>query len=161
MLVRKENEIEIWTDTMKKGTGKATIAIGIGAIIILTVLMIIIGCDFSVVETYYILGLLFLPCVIILICGFIFIKKENNKNLIARVNSEYVELFNKKDNKQIKIQQITKINKVSSSLGSFIVLFYSDNKKEQKYSFGISTANKNLLAIAIKEYNNDVVVEEH
>ena len=161
MLVRKENEIELWTDTMKKGTGKETIAIGIGAIIILTVLMIIIGCDFSVVETYYILGLLFLPCVIILICGFIFIKKENNKNLIARVNSEYVELFNKKDNKQIKIQQITKINKVSSSLGSFIVLFYSDNKKEQKYSFGISAANKNLLAIAIKEYNNDVVVEEH
>ncbi len=161
MLIRKENEIELWTDTMKKGTGKETIAIGIGAIIILTVLMIIIGCDFSVVETYYILGVLFLPCVIILICGFIFIKKENNKNLIARVNSEYVELFNKKDNKQIKIQQITKINKVSSSLGSFIVLFYSDNKKEQKYSFGISAANKNLLAIAIKEYNNDVVVEEH
>ena len=161
MLIRKENEIELWTDTMKKGTGKETIAIGIGAIIILTVLMIIIGCDYSVVETYYILGVLFLPCVIILICGFIFIKKENNKNLIARVNSEYVELFNKKDNKQIKIQQITKINKVSSSLGSFIVLFYSDNKKEQKYSFGISAANKNLLAIAIKEYNNDVVVEEH
>ena len=60
-----------------------------------------------------------------------------------------------------KLQQITKINKVSSSLGSFIVIFYSDNKKEQKYSFGISAANKNLLAIAIKEYNNDVVVEEH
>ena len=161
MLVRKENEIELWTDTMRKGTGKEAIAIGIGAIIILTVLMIIIGCDFSVVETYYILGVLFLPCVMILICGFIFIKKENNQNLIARVNSEYVELFNKKDNKQIKIQQITKINKVSSSLGSFIVIFYSDNKKEQKYSFGISAANKNLFAIAIKEYNNDVVVEEH
>ena len=73
MLVRKENEIELWTDTMKKGTGKETIAIGIGAIIILTVLMIIKGCDFSVVENYYILGVIFLHCVMILLLFFIFI----------------------------------------------------------------------------------------
>lgn len=157
MLVRKENEIEIWTDTIEKGTGKKCIIISLVAMIIFTILIFFMGWDFSIKETYYALVMLFFPCFIILICGFIFIKRENNKNLIAKVNSDFVELYRKKDTKQININQIAKINKVSSSLGNFIVIFYDD---ECKYSFEISPANKNLLVMAIKEYNSNIAIKD-
>ena len=83
---------------------------------------------------------------------------ENNKKLIAKVNDKYVILYKKNNEKQINIEQITKINKVSSSLGSFIIIFYKNENKEEKYSFEVSCANKNLLAIAIHEYNNKIIV---
>lgn len=158
MLIRNENEIEIWNDTMKKGTGKNCIMIALIGMIIFILLTIGTGYDFTIIETYYFLGMLFFPCFIILICGFIFIKRENTKKLIAKINSNYVELYRKKNRKkQINIKQITKINKVSSLLGNFIVIFYKDNEKECKYSFEISIANKNLLMIAIQEYNNTII----
>ena len=161
MLVRKENEIEIWNDTMKKGTGKRTIIVGIGAIIFFPIIMMLAGTDFSIIETYYILGFLSLPGIAIIVSGLIFMKRENNEYLIARVNSNFVELYAKRSTKQINISQITKINKISSSLGSFLVLFYNNNGNEFKFSFEINSANKNLLVIAIKEYNKNVVVKEH
>lgn len=160
MLVRKENENEIWTDTIKKGTGKKSIITDLIGMVIFTMLMVMMKCDFSNIETYYVLGFLFLPCFIILICGFIFIKKENNKYLVAKVNNSHVILYKRKDKKQINIQQIIKIKMVSSSIGSFVIIFYNDNEKECKYSFEVSASNKNLLAIAIKEYNNNVEIND-
>lgn len=102
--------------------------------------------------------MLLFPCILIFICGCIFITKENNKKLIAKVNNKYVILYKKNNEKQINIEQITKINKVSSSLGSFITIFYKNENKEEKYSFEVSYTNKSLLAIAIHEYNNKIIV---
>lgn len=157
MLVRKENEIEIWNDAMEKGTGKRTIILGIGAIIFFPIIMMLAGIDFSIKETYYLLGILSFPGIGIIVSGLIFMKREN-KHLIARVNSNFVELYSKKGTKQINTMQISKINKISSSLGSYLVLFYNDNGNESKYSFEISSANKNLLVIAIREYNDKVKI---
>ena len=147
MLIRKDNEIEIWTDTVPKGTGKECLIIALLGAIFFLFFLLIMNVDFSIIETYYLLIMLLSPCILIFICGCIFITKENNKKLIAKNNE-----------KQINIEQIMKINKVSSSLGSFIIIFYKNENKEEKYSFEVSCANKNLLAIAIHEYNNKIIV---
>lgn len=158
MLIRKDNEIEIWTDTVPKGTGKECLIIALLGAIFFLFFLLIMNVDFSIIETYYLLIMLLSPCILIFICGCIFITKENNKKLIAKVNDKYVILYKKNNEKQINIEQITKINKISSSLGSFIIIFYKNENKEEKYSFEVSCANKNLLAIAIHEYNNKIIV---
>lgn len=58
------------------------------------------------------------------------------------------------------LSQITKLNKISSTLGTFIVIFYKDKEKEYKYSLKISSANKNLLVMAIQEYRKDIVIND-
>ena len=156
MLIRKDNEIEIWTDTVPKGTGKECLIIALLGAIFFLFFLLIMNVDFSIIETYYLLIMLLSPCILIFICGCIFITKENNKKLIAKVNDKYVILYKKNNERQINIEQITKINKVS--LGSFIIIFYKNENKEEKYSFEVSCANKNLLAIAIHEYNNKIIV---
>lgn len=157
MLIRKDNEIEIWTDTVPKGTGKECLIIALLGAIFFLFFLLIMNVDLSIIETYYLLIMLLSPCILIFICGCIFITKENNKKIIAKVNDKYVILYKKNNEKQINIEQITKINKVSS-LGSFIIIFYKNENKEEKYSFEVSYANKNLLAIAIHEYNNKIIV---
>ena len=44
---------------------------------------------------------------------------KRGKYLIARVNINFVELYVKRNMKQINIRQITKIIKISSSQGTF------------------------------------------
>ena len=146
MLIRKDNEIEIWTDTVPKGTGKECLIIALLGAIFFLFFLLIMNVDFSIIETYYLLIMLLSPCILIFICG-----------CIAKVNDKYVILYKKNNERQINIEQITKINKVSSSLGSFIIIFYKNENKEEKYSFEVSCANKNLLAIAIHEYNNKII----
>ncbi len=158
MLIRKDNEIEIWTDTVPKGTGKKCLIIALVGAIFFLFVFFKMNVNFSIIETYYFLIMLLFPCILSFICGCIFITNENNKKLIAKVNDKYVILYKKNNEKQINIEQITKINKVSSSLGSFIIIFYKNENKEEKYSFEVSYANKNLLAIAIHEYNNKIIV---
>lgn len=160
MLIRKENEIEIWTDTIEKGKGKKAVILGIVTIIFWVIVVASFPAGFSIKESYYILGLFSFPSFIIIISGLIIIKREKEgSNIIAKVNNDYVILYEQKNEKQINIKQITKINKISSSLGSFLTLFYNENGQEKKYLFNISPANKNILVIAIKEFNKNVEVE--
>ena len=58
------------------------------------------------------------------------------------------------------LEEITKLNKISSNLETFIVRFYKDKGKEYKYSFTISYVNKNLLAMAIQEYKKDIIITD-
>lgn len=162
MLLRNENEIEIRVDTIKKGTGRNCIILGLAIMILLTILGISMNPDFSIIETYFFIAMLaLLPSSFFFIAGIIFIIKEKNPNrIVAKVNKDFVEIYAKKENKKINLKTITKINKVSSSLGTFLVIFYTDNKKEQKYSFAISPANKNLLVMAIQEFNNNIIIND-
>ena len=79
--------------------------------------MILKGADFSIIEAYYMLGFLSFPSIIIIVSGLILMKR--GKYLIARVNINFVELYVKRNMKQINIRQITKIIKISSSQGTF------------------------------------------
>lgn len=161
MLLRKENEIEIWTDTIEKGTGKKYIIIGFITMIIFMILAFFMQMDFTKIETYiFIATIYFFPSYLILISGIIFIIRERKPaRIITRVNKDFIQIYTKKENKKIMLNKITKVKKVSSSLGNFIVIFYNDNEKECKYSFEISTANKNLVVIAIKEYKSNIIEE--
>ena len=163
MLVRNENEIQIKTDAIKKGIGIKCIIIGIVIAIIFVLLAIPMKMDFSIIQTYlFILTIYFLPSYLFIIAGIILIRKEKAPSkIVARVNKNLLEIYNKKRNKRINLYKITKVNKLSSPLGAFIVIFYNDdNGIECKYSFLIGPTNQNLLIMAIKEYNNNIIVNE-
>ncbi len=165
MLIRKENEIEIWTDTVEKGTAKKCFISAIIVAFFLLFLQFFLGLDYTIKETYYfIMFFVGAPSLLFIMAGLINLTTENEKSqIILRINAEYIEIFRKKKNKDKKIlmKNLNKINKITSNYGSFIVFFYIENNKECKYDLPISTANKNLIENAIKEYNNNVVVEEH
>lgn len=163
MLVRNENEIQIKTDDVKKGIGIKCIIIGIIIAILLILLTIPMKLDFSTIQTYlFILTIYFLPSYLFIIAGIIFIKKEKEPSkMIARVNKNLLEIYDKKGTKRINLYKITKINKLSSPFGAFIIIFYNDDSGiECKYSFPVGPANQNLLIMAIKEYNNKIIVNE-
>lgn len=160
MLVRKENELEIWTDRMPQGTAKKCFLVAIISAILFIFIFLNMGYDYSVKEIYIFLGLLLSPCFIIAICGIVFLYREKNEHLVMKVCIDNIEVYKKKNIKMIPINKIYKVNAVSSRYGSFIVLFYKENDIEKKYSFPISAANRNLVVIALKEYKKDIVVNE-
>lgn len=163
MLVRNENKIQIKTDDVKKGIGIKCVIIGIIIAIIFVLLAIPMKMDFSIIQTYlFIFTIYFLPSYLFIIAGIILMRKEKEPSkIVARVNKNLLEIYNKKGNKRINLYKITKINKLSSPLGAFVVIFYNDdNGIECKYSFSIGPANQNLLIMAIKEYNNNIIVNE-
>lgn len=162
MLSRKENEIEIWTDTVKKGKGKKCIIIGLITMLIFIILAIPMKMDFTIIETYiFIIAIYFIPSYLFFISGIIYIKREKKpERIIARVNKDFIEIYTKKEKRKIMLNQITKLNKISSTLGTFIVILYNDKEKENKYSFEISSANKNLLVMAIQEYRKDIAIND-
>ena len=161
MLKRKENEIEICTDILEKGNGKKCIIIGLITILIFIVLAILMKMNFSRIETYiFVVTIYFFPSYIFFISGIIYMYKEQKKErIVARVNKDFIEIYARKKIKKIRLNQITKLNQISSSLGTFIVIFYKDEGKEYKYSFEISRANKNLLVMAIQGYKRDVIID--
>ena len=158
MLVRKENEIEIWNDKPEKGTGKKYILLAIAGMLIVTSIAVLAPFDFSVAEAYYVLAFLCSPCIFLIILGCIFMKKEKTDYMIAKINKENIEICKK--NVKIPTQDIIRINKTITTIGSSLVIFYKSNEKERKYSLDVSPANKNLVANAIKEYNNNVEINE-
>ena len=160
MLKRLDNEIEIWSDIIEKETVKKYYIIAIAGMVFFLILTIIVEPDFSIKETYYVLGLELFPCFFLLICAFISKRKNSTPRLIAKINREYIEFYDKKNTKQIKLQQITKINRVSSKLGPFLAFFYNENEKEKKYSIFVSPANINLVVMAVKEYKENVQVKD-
>lgn len=156
MLLRTENGIEIWSDTLKKGTGRNFMIISVLAMFLSIVLFIEMKLDFSAVETYYFLGMFLFPCFIILICSFVIQKKETNKHLILKIDKDFLEIPSKKEIKKINTETITKLNLVNSVYGYFVVIFYTENNIEKKYSFSVSLANMNLVKTAIQEYRKNI-----
>ena len=74
MLNRKENEIEIWTDTVEKGNGKKYIIIGLITMLIFIILAILMKMDFSIIETYiFMVTIYFFPSYLFFISGIIYI----------------------------------------------------------------------------------------
>ena len=158
MLIRKENEVEIWTDPIEKGKGKKYILAGFASVILFFALAIMAQFNFNVIETYI---FCFLPGSLFFITAAIYRSAEKKPAVMeAKVNQDFIEIYTKKESKKIWLNSITKINKVISSLGSFIVVFYYENDKETKYSIEVSSANRNLFIIAIKEYKRDIPIEE-
>ena len=162
MLIRKENEIEIWTDLPPKGQAKyCFIASAIVAVILLFGFSVF-DLDYMIKETYYFMMFwVGMPTSLFVIAGLINLKNEKRKSeLVLKVNPNYIEIFRKNKEKKILIENLNKINKVISKYGSVIVFFYIENNKTYKYSLPVSGANKNLIEIAIKEYLKDIIIEE-
>lgn len=158
MLKRNEDEIEIYTDVIEKGNGKKCIIIGIITILIFIILAFAMKMEFANLVTYI---FYFFPSYLFFIAGIIYLKRERKTSrIVARINKNFIEIYDKKGNKKIMLEEITKLNKISSNLGTFIVIFYKDKGKEYKYSFAISYANKNLLAMAIQEYKKDIIITD-
>ena len=99
------------------------------------------------------------PDIIFIIAGIIYVKKENeNEKLIVSVSKDYVVFFTKRENKNILLKDIIKINNVSSIYGNFLIIYYKEKDKEEKYQFEVSRSNLNLVCIAIKEFNQDIII---
>lgn len=156
MLVRKENEIEIWTDGSIKGEGKKLIIIGIFAIIIFPVIFLLSGMNFQIKETYIFLGMLSTPGIVILIYGYIFLKREKEeKSLVAKVNKDFIEIIRKKGNIKIELDKIDRVKSYTTQLN----IFYKE-EKTKKYLVTVSAANRGLIELALKEYKNDIIIEK-
>lgn len=162
MLVRKENEIEIWTDVPQKGQAKYCFIASVIVAVILLLLFLLFDSDYTIKETYY--AMMFwvgMPTSLFIIAGFINLMNEKRKaELVLKINSNYIEIFRKNKEKKILMENLNKINKVISKYGSVIVFFYIENNKIYKYSLPVSGVNKNLIEIAIKEYKKDVLISE-
>jgi len=157
MLIRKENEIEIWTDGLQKGEGRKTILIGIFAIVIFPVIFLLSGMNFQIKETYIFLGMLSIPGIVILICGHIFLKRENKeKSLVAKVNKDFIEIISKKGKIKIELDKIVKIKSYTTQLN----IFYNVEDKKQKYLCTVSAANRGLIELALKEYKKNILIEK-
>lgn len=157
MLVRKENEIEIWTDELQKGEGKKTIIVGIFAIIIFPVIFLLTGMNFQIKETYIFLTMLSIPGVVILVCGYVFLKREKEeKSLVAKVNKDFIEIIRKKGNIKIELDKIVKIKSYTTQLN----IFYDVEGNKQKYLCTVSAANRGLIELALKEYKKNILIEK-
>ena len=161
MEIRKEDNIEIWTDVPEKGTGKKYIIYGFVSIVIFILLVVLMRVDFTIIETYiFLFAILFIPSYLFFIAGIIFIVRERMPaKLIAKVNKDFLYIYTKKETKQIKIDQITKINKILSRQGDLWVIKYNENGKECKESLMLDRGYQRLIETAIQEYNSNVQIE--
>lgn len=161
MEIRKEDNIEIWTDVPEKGTGKKYIIYGFVSIVIFILLVVLMRVDFTIIETYiFLFAILFIPSYLFFIAGIIFIVRERMPaKLIAKVNKDFLYIYSKKETKQIKIDQITKINKIFSREGDFLIIKYNENGKECKESLMLDRGYQRLIETAIQEYNSNVQIE--
>lgn len=161
MEIRKEDNIEIWTDVPEKGTGKKYIIYGLVTIVIFILLVVLMRVDFTIIETYiFLFAILFIPSYLFFIAGIIFTVRERMPaKLIAKVNKDFLYIYTKKETKQIKIDQITKINKILSRQGDLWVIKYNENGKECKESLMLDRGYQRLIETAIQEYNSNVQIE--
>ncbi len=132
MLVRNENSIDIVKDKVPKGISKKMFLYAIISFFILFILSMCLKVDFKAIETYiFIFGVWYFPSYLFILLGIIYVKKENENNkLLVSVSKDYVIFFTKRENKKILMESIEKINKVSSSVGCTIVVFYNENGKK-------------------------------
>ena len=160
MIIRKDEEIEIWSDEVRKGEAKKCFIGAIISLIILTFCVFTMNLDFSIIETYYFVAIFIgFPCSLMILAGILFLFKEKqNPTLLSKMNKEYIEIYGKKDIK-IEMNKIKKINNLTSNLGNFIVIFFEENDSTKKFSFEVSAANRGLFEKGIKEYNKNIVIE--
>lgn len=162
MLVRNDDTIDIVKDEVRKGTSKRMFLSGIVSFIILFMLVMLMKVDLRIIETYiFIFGVWCIPSYLFIISGIIYKNQEKeNGKLIVSVSKNYVKFFAKKETKNILLKDIIKINKVSSRYGNFLVIYYKEEEKKQKYQFEFSRSDLNLVCIAIKEFNQDIIINE-
>ena len=158
MLIRNENTIDIVKDKVEEGTSRRMFLCAIGSLCILLMVLICLNLDFEIIETYiFIFGIWFLPSYSFMILGIINMIKEKEK-LIVSVSKDCIKFFTKRKNKNILLKDITKIRKVVSNYGNFLIIFYKEKDQERKYQFEVSRSNINLICIAIKEFKNDILI---
>lgn len=168
MFVKKENEIEIWEDSLEKGIGKKMLINGAIITIFFAIIEIFAVKDIDIHELMlemdtFIVALFsafawVAPGIALMVGGLIRIKWENEDDfLICKVNKDFIEIVQKKDNKKIKLGHIKQIK---SYIGGDAVLkfFYEENDKKLKYSLRVSAANRGLIEKALKEYKNDISI---
>ena len=160
MLVRNENSIDIVKDEVKKWTSKKMFLYGIVSFFILFMLAMCLNLDFKIIETYIFTFCIWcFPSYLFILAGIIYWNKEKGNNkLIVSASKDYVKFFTKKQTKNIVLKNITKINKVSCIYGNYLVIYYKEEGKEQKYKFEISRSNLNLVCNAVKEYEQDIII---
>lgn len=98
MLKRNEDEIEIYTDVIEKGNGKKCIIIGIITILIFIILALAMKMEITNLGTYI---FYFFPSYLFFIAGIIYLKRERKTSrIVARINKNFIEIYNKKGNKK-------------------------------------------------------------
>lgn len=164
MLVRKENEIEIWTDEPKKGQAKYCFIASAIVAVILSLLFSVFESDYTIKETYY--ALIFwvgLPTLMFVIAGFLNLMIERIKaQLIVKVNSEYIEMYEKKETKKILLEQINKVimQYYTFKKGDTIAFFYEEDNVEKTYFFRVPLVCRGLVKVALKECKKDIYIDE-
>lgn len=157
MLVRKENQIEIWSDVLK-GNAKQCYIFTIFVFMATTFLTIQLDLDYTVGYTYiFIFFLIGLPTLLFSLLTFFNILIENEKpKLQLIVNKDFIEIYNKNDTFKIKLEQITNTDVRPHNLKYIYKITYKENNDIKNYEFPVSIINKGLVTIAINEYNNKV-----
>lgn len=160
MIVKNENEIEIWNDGVNTGKAKETLLSAIALFVLFYICLYMINPeDFTMPDFLKIGGLIWL--IIMIILSFLLRRVEKqNKRLIAKINKEYIQIYKKKTLK-IEMSKIEKIKSVSGDMGNFIVILYKENDKTKKTKVAISQANIGLFETAIKEMNNEIQTEKY
>lgn len=164
MLVRKDNEIEIWTDVPEKGQAKHCFVAAIVVAIILMIGFSGFEPDYTIKETYFALFIFVgMPTMMFIIAGFISLINEKEKTqLILKVNSEYIEIYEKKEIKKILLNQINKVimQYYTFKKGDTIAIFYEEDSIEKTYFLRVPMVCRGLVKVAMKEYKSDLLIDE-
>lgn len=159
MLVRKENQIEIWSDVIK-GNAKQCYIFTVIGFILTTFFTIQLDLDYSVGYTYILVFCLIgLPTLFFSILTFFNILIENKEpKLQLIVNKDFIEIYNKNDTFKIKLEQIINTDVHPHNLKYIYKITYKENNNLKDYEFPVSIINKGLVTVAINEYKNKVNV---
>ena len=164
MLVRKENEIEIWTDEPQKGQAKYCFIASAIVEVVLSLVFSVFDSDYTIKETYYVLMFFVgLPTLMFVIAGFLNLMNERIKaQLIVKVNGEYIEIYEKKGIKKILLKQINKVimQYYTFKKGDTIAIFYEEDSVEKKYFLRVPMVCRDLVKVAMKEYKSDLLIDE-
>lgn len=159
MLVRKENQIEIWSDVVK-GNAKQCYIFTIFVFMATTFLTIQLDLDYTVGYTYiFIFCLIGLPTLLFSLLTFSNILIESKQpKLQLIVNEDFIEVYNKNNTFKIKLEQITNTDVRPHNLKYIYKITYKENNNLKDYEFPVSIINKGLVTVAINEYKNKVNV---
>lgn len=165
MLIRNENEIEIWTEEHTERKSKYFFIASPIIAIVLCILFLepVFGLDYS--EKYFALFIfIILPTLLFVITGFLNLIQEKTKpHLILKINNEYIEIYEKNEIKKILLKQINKVimQYYTFKKGDTIAFFYNEDNVEKVYFLRVSIANRGLVRIALKNYKADLFIDEN
>ena len=160
MIVKKENEVEIWNNEAEKGESKKILLKTIVLFILFCIAMytakaqdLLMGFENAVM----VVGIM---CFILMTFICLVIKEDEDKKTIIKINKEYLEIINKK-NKKIEMNKIQKINNIVGRAGSFLVILYEEDNKIKKFPIRLSSENKSEFEKAIIKFDRENKIERN